>query len=467
MSSSRSPARASGATLLSVLALAGCSRPDGARAHEPVEPLSGAALDPAVRALVDEHLAPAREHPEDPELHATLGLVYEANAMWPEAARSFEHAAALEPDEPLWRLHQAIALQELGERERSLALLTAVAAELPDSAAVQQRLGEVLLGSGQVDAARERFRTTIRLDEERAEGWTGLGSAELQGGDAAAAASALERALRLDPTYKTAHYLLGSAYRELGRTEDAERELALGLEGRLRYLPDPLSGELRRFAVASTTRAQLALAHLEGGRAQRALNILEELHRLHPEDVTLLNNLSIALQRSGDPARAHEMLLEAQRLDPAEVTTWINLASYLLDQGMSARALEHADRAVELGPALAKTHLVRARVLLRQQRAEEALVELATSVRLDPRGAEALRLAGETALALQRFDEARAHFDALVRLRPTDPLARVGLAEIALGSGDRPGAERALAEARRIAPDHPRVVELARRLEIP
>ena len=154
-------------------------------------------------------------------------------------------------------------------------------------------------------------------------------------------------------------------------------------------------------------------------------------------------------------------------LDPGEVTTWINLASYLLDQGTSARALEHADRAVELGPELAKTHLVRARVLLRQERREEALSELEVSVRLDPRGAEALRLAGDTALALQRYAEARAHFDALVRLRPTDALARVGLAEIALGSGDRSGAERALAEARALAPEHPRVVELARRLEVP
>jgi len=37
----------------------------------------------------------------------------------------------------------------------------------------------------------------------------------------------LQRALAMDPNNPIPHHLLGQAYRELGRTEEAERELKL------------------------------------------------------------------------------------------------------------------------------------------------------------------------------------------------------------------------------------------------
>jgi Flp pilus assembly protein TadD len=44
-------------------------------------------------------------------------------------------------------------------------------------------------------------------------------------GEMALAMRALERAIAMDSNNPIPHYLLGQAYRELGRTEDAEREL--------------------------------------------------------------------------------------------------------------------------------------------------------------------------------------------------------------------------------------------------
>jgi Flp pilus assembly protein TadD len=46
-------------------------------------------------------------------------------------------------------------------------------------------------------------------------------------GETALAVRALQRALAMDPNNPMPHHLLGQAYRELGRTEDAERELKL------------------------------------------------------------------------------------------------------------------------------------------------------------------------------------------------------------------------------------------------
>ena len=46
-------------------------------------------------------------------------------------------------------------------------------------------------------------------------------------GESALAVRALQRALAMDPNNPIPHHLLGLAFRELGRTEDAERELKL------------------------------------------------------------------------------------------------------------------------------------------------------------------------------------------------------------------------------------------------
>jgi Flp pilus assembly protein TadD len=46
-------------------------------------------------------------------------------------------------------------------------------------------------------------------------------------GEAELAVRALQHALGMDPNNSVAHHLLGQAYRDMGRTEDAERELQL------------------------------------------------------------------------------------------------------------------------------------------------------------------------------------------------------------------------------------------------
>jgi len=43
----------------------------------------------------------------------------------------------------------------------------------------------------------------------------------------ALAVRSLQRAIAMDPNNAISHHLLGQAYRDLGRTEDAERELKI------------------------------------------------------------------------------------------------------------------------------------------------------------------------------------------------------------------------------------------------
>jgi Flp pilus assembly protein TadD len=49
-------------------------------------------------------------------------------------------------------------------------------------------------------------------------------------GETELAIRALQRALAMDPNNPVPHHLLGQAYRDLGRSEDAERELKLAAQ---------------------------------------------------------------------------------------------------------------------------------------------------------------------------------------------------------------------------------------------
>jgi Flp pilus assembly protein TadD len=50
---------------------------------------------------------------------------------------------------------------------------------------------------------------------------------------------ALQRALAMGPNNPIPHHLLGQAYRELGRTEEAERELKLSEQLQIHQNPKP------------------------------------------------------------------------------------------------------------------------------------------------------------------------------------------------------------------------------------
>ena len=432
-----------------------------------VAPAPALTLDPAVKALLDEQLALARAHPEQATSHGALGLAYAANGLWSEAARCFDGAARLDPADGLWIYYGAIAHGALGESDVELERLERARDALPDEPYALHRLGQALLSRGRAADALPYFARTVELAPDRAEGHTGVGAAQLALGAPERATAALERAVALDPAYKTPHYLLGLAYRELGRNEDAERELAQGLEGHVRFLSDPHSPTLRQLARTSIARLQQALGLLDSGKTERALRLLEGLREEHPDDVTVLNDLAVALQRLGRLDEAFRHLEEARRLDPDVLSTWINLASLCLDQGMTARALEHADHAVELEPTQAKAHVMRARVLLRQGRREDARAALDQAAGLDPRSADALALLAGICLELDDLEGARRHYGALARLQPFDPTGRAGLGEVALRLGSRDEAARELAAAQALAPHHPAVDALARRLENP
>lgn len=440
----------------------GCSR----GLERPPALLSDAGdVDPEVLELARAKVEAVRAAPGDARAHVALGLVYEANGLWDAAERAFASASELEPGNALWRFHRAVALRETGDGPGAKRMLVQAAAELPNQAAVQQRLGQWCLEEGEFAAARAAFERALALAPEQPDLLVGLANVKLGEEQWQAALDFAQRALRKEPGYKPARYATGLALRGLGREKEAGNELAAGVGGKPRWIDDPLTQELRNDRVNYVNQLADATQRMLAGQHAAALPILERVVKKRPDDVSVLGNLAACYQETGNPTRAVELLQRALVLDPNAFASHLNLADAYLRLQKVDEALQSAQRACELAPDLGRAHLMRARALVTRGDVEPAYLALRESVKLDANNPTTYVALFEVCARLNRTDEARAWCQRAVEVDPTYLPSRVNLAYLLLKTGDLAAARVQVDELLRLAPQNERVLAMKRELE--
>jgi tetratricopeptide (TPR) repeat protein len=94
----------------------------------------------------------------------------------------------------------------------------------PLDGAVYERLGDAYIRNDDFDRARQALDQAVLLEPNVNIPFILLGKVLLKQQSSLMAKMYLEHALKIDPKNYMAHYLLGQAYRALGRTSDANRE---------------------------------------------------------------------------------------------------------------------------------------------------------------------------------------------------------------------------------------------------
>ncbi|WP_367279647.1 multiheme c-type cytochrome [Bradyrhizobium sp.] len=183
--------------------------------------------------------------------------------------------------------------------------------------------------------AAAEFVAAQRLNADRPEARTALGSFYARQGDTTAAEMEYRAAIQLDPSFSAAAVNLSDLYRQLGRDEDSVRVLraamtiserdaslhhALGLALVRERKSDMALAELRRAAELEPGQARYAYVYAVGlnsaGRVKEAFAVIQDTLRRHPND---RDSLSAAI-------------------------------AFARQQGNSALALEYAERLVQLVP---------------------------------------------------------------------------------------------------------------------
>jgi tetratricopeptide (TPR) repeat protein len=197
-------------------------RPDDAEADRW---LACAAYDLGDRPTAVSALeAVTRLQPRDARAWRTLGLIFKEDAEHERARRAFEAALALDRDQPTVRLELAETLLRLGDAtgaERELAACRGRVAEAPRA----ELLGECLRMRGD----RAGHRAAVEAGLAAAPDHPGLlaqrAQIELDDGHPADALAWLDRAVAADPYRPETIYRRGLVLRQLGRAEEARRDL--------------------------------------------------------------------------------------------------------------------------------------------------------------------------------------------------------------------------------------------------
>ncbi|HSM14272.1 MAG TPA: tetratricopeptide repeat protein, partial [Thermoanaerobaculia bacterium] len=253
------------------------------------------------------------------------------------------------------------------------------------------------------------------------------------------------------PAAAEIHYPLALAYRELGREEDAARELARVGEGEART-PDPVIQHLRGLATGSSVHTVRGRIALESGDLERAAAEFTAARDADPRNPVARRGLALALDRSGDSEGAARELAAAAGLEPANPLNLKELGLVRLRAGAYAEAVESFERALGLAPDFVDAEQGLGIALARLGRTDQALPHLTRAVEAAPANA-ALR--EERALALMRLGrrgEARVELDAAIEADPDSSSARLNLGLLLELEGDLEAAsaavEGALARAR-------------------
>ena len=351
------------AVTLFALVVAGCA--------EDVGPPVATGFDSTDSELADyleELHGTALAFPDSGPMRGRLALAYDANGFTEAAAATYAEAQALEAAEFLWPYLRAFAVVSGGDLDGAVrALDAALAVDAAYAPAWLQR-ATWLLDLGRLDEAAVAFESALELaptGDAAVAATAGLARVLVRQDQAEEAIAALEPLLaRYD--HPQLHRLLGRAYRAAGRSSEAAAATARGKDATALQWRDERREATEEHVRGFHGRLGLAETVLQRGDAHRAASMLESLRESRPNDRTLLNNLSIAYQRTGRALQAIAVLRDGLATHPDYALFHFNIASLFEETGEPASAVEHFARAAELDAGLAAAHERRAMLLMRQ-----------------------------------------------------------------------------------------------------
>jgi tetratricopeptide (TPR) repeat protein len=403
------------------------------------------------------------QNPRDPVRWGRFGMVCEANGIIGAARDAYVAAASLDGSDAKWRYRLALVEARSGQSDDAIRDLRRAIELDPAYAPAHRRLGLWLLDRNDTDGAERAFARAAELDRSDVSASVGMARVHLQRQQNQQAVDVLEHGLAEHPGDRYALQLLGTAYRRLGRIDEAEYALAVGVTGEPAW-PDPWTDEMLGYRRGFAVRLKDATQYFSSGQLTLALSLLEQLRQERPGDIALLNHLGEVYVAAGRTAEGVRLLEQVVARDPERFEAYVNLASGYLNQNDLIRASAAIDRAIALNPELGRAHETRGLILWRRDDERAAVDAFRTAVGHDPRDVRAYVWKGMVEMNLGRPADALDSFAHATHLDPTRVDAWVGTADAMMNLGQWDRAAVVVQHARQLNPDAPAVKRAAERL---
>jgi tetratricopeptide (TPR) repeat protein len=145
------------------------------------------------------------------------------------AIGNYREALRIDPRVPGLHFELAEMLKNssaAGGREEAVKEYQAALAANPNDQKAECRLGDLAALRGDPNAAAEHYERALKLQPEDPEAIIGVAKSLMALNEGDKALPLLERAVKLDSMNPVAHFRLSTLYRKMGRSDDADRELA-------------------------------------------------------------------------------------------------------------------------------------------------------------------------------------------------------------------------------------------------
>lgn len=301
------------------------------------------------------------ERPADATLWLQLGETYQVNNINVRAVTCYDNVIRLEPENARAHHLRAISQANLGRNQDALNDFDRAMA-LDPYVPTRWRKGYVYLDLDEAQKALAIFVTILRQNPKDYAAALGAARAYLALDRTEEAVLALESLLGRETRNDGYLYLLlSSAYRQLGRTAEAENALNFSAKGRP-LLTDPWLDMISLRQPGFYQDLQRSYQLLRDGKADEGLAILLELQKKAPKNATILGNIGSAYLSKGDPDTCIEYNEQALAITPKWVYGYVNLskATYAKYEAATdpaerdallASSRDYAAQALEISPS--------------------------------------------------------------------------------------------------------------------
>lgn len=291
-----------------------------------------------------------------------------------------EKARRLDPKLPRIDFDIARTQFELTDYQSAIANFDAALRQDSANGEASFYLGESWANLGEWEKARSFYSYAVSRRYEKGPAFYGLGRAQVELREFEAAVGTLQHAVDLQPSLIKAHFQLAKAYRQLGRTREAQHETELFSEmtdrvDTSRELEGPeeqqvwkqvkplLEANQERDALQLLAKSPAAEApgqaephYLLGtmyysmGRRDDAKRVLTIARTQDPQSARIAAYLGMVQLSGGEAAAAEKSFQEALALDSAETIALIGMGGIRYQQGRWPCAIEYLEKSRTADP---------------------------------------------------------------------------------------------------------------------
>lgn len=356
--------------LIAMLAIlqASCGKQDDelpATAMPAVPEIDTSNFLPVVRNQLDEAIARLAELPYDPDRNGRLGMMLAAYEQDASAAALFERAWRLDKATFAWPYYLGYARYDLGDLPGAVAAMRAALAINPSHPNARIKLAEFLLEAGDYETSRDEYRRVVKDLPGRVEGYIGLGKLANLDDSPREALAHLEKANAIESRIGEVHFAMAEAWRKIGDTDAAARELELF--ERYRNLRPKTRDEallaIGAMNVGDLPHLSRGMAFMKAGRVVDAALAFREAVKINPRNVAALTSLMELHGRNRELAAARRYYRQAFDVNPENAELAGKWGGVLRDNGKRDEAAQVLATAVELDPFNANYQVMLGRIL--------------------------------------------------------------------------------------------------------